>query len=333
MKRFILMGLMAALAMCVFPLAASAQVRAGSVHVSPMAGGIFPSDSTKMDNGGIYGLGIGYNITENWGLEAFGAYSPLKTDDVDYFGNDRDVDLSLGRLDALYHFNTGSRFVPYLAAGIGGTHYSIDGANSESDVLINGGIGLKYFLNDTIALRVDARDMYTLDQSDNYVTVMGGLTFQFGGNGPCMDSDGDGVCDEYDACPGTPAGYKVDSRGCPTVKAIRMDIKFDFNKAVVKEQFMPEVAKVADFMKQHPQSGTVVEGHTDSVGSDEYNMKLSQRRANAVRDVLVNRFGIAAGRLQAIGYGESRPEATNETEEGRYQNRRVVATISGAELD
>lgn len=337
MKRLIPICLVAALAAMIFPWAALAQVKAGSLHVSPMAGGVFPNNSTKLDNGGLYGLGLGYNITENWGLEVFGAYAPLKTDDKNRFGGkNRDVDFALGRLDGIYHFNTGSRFVPYLAAGLGGTNYDIDGGyGTTSDVMINGGLGLKYFFNDLVALRVDARDMYTLDKSDNFVAVMGGLTFQFGGGGEraCLDADGDGVCDEYDACPGTPAGYKVDSRGCPIVQTIRMDIKFDFDKSVIKEHYVPEVAKVADFMARHPQSDTVIEGHTDSRGSEAYNQKLSERRAYAVRDMMIKRFGVSANRLRAIGYGESRPEATNDTEAGRAQNRRVVATVSGAELE
>jgi outer membrane protein OmpA-like peptidoglycan-associated protein len=80
-------------------------------------------------------------------------------------------------------------------------------------------------------------------------------------------------------------------------------------------------------MGQYPQTTTVVEGHTDSVGSDVYNQKLSERRANAVRDVLVNQYGVGADRVNAVGYGEARPVADNATDSGRAVNRRVEAEV------
>ena len=80
-------------------------------------------------------------------------------------------------------------------------------------------------------------------------------------------------------------------------------------------------------MSQYPQTTTVVEGHTDSVGTDAYNQGLSERRANAVRDVLVNQYGLSADRVNAAGYGESRPVADNATSEGRAINRRVEAEV------
>ena len=84
---------------------------------------------------------------------------------------------------------------------------------------------------------------------------------------------------------------------------------------------------LADFMKQYPQTSTVVEGHTDSVGTDAYNQGLSERRANAVRDVLVNQYGLSPDRVNAAGYGESRPVADNATADGRAINRRVEAEV------
>jgi OOP family OmpA-OmpF porin len=80
-------------------------------------------------------------------------------------------------------------------------------------------------------------------------------------------------------------------------------------------------------MKQFPQTTTVVEGHTDAVGTEAYNQSLSERRAMAVREVLVNEFGIQPGRVDAIGFGEARPVADNDSEEGRAINRRVEAVV------
>ncbi len=108
---------------------------------------------------------------------------------------------------------------------------------------------------------------------------------------------------------------------------VELDVKFDFDKAQVKPESYGDIKNLADFLTQYPQTTTVVEGHTDSVGSDAYNQKLSERRANAVRDVLVNQYGVGADRVNAVGYGETRPVADNTTADGRAVNRRVEAEV------
>lgn len=108
---------------------------------------------------------------------------------------------------------------------------------------------------------------------------------------------------------------------------IDLKVLFDTDKSIVRPEYFSEVAAVAEFMTKYANTDTVIEGHTDSRASDQYNEALSQRRVDAVREVLINQFGIASDRLRAIGYGESRPVATNDTAEGRQLNRRVVAVV------
>jgi OOP family OmpA-OmpF porin len=157
------------------------------------------------------------------------------------------------------------------------------------------------------------------------------------------DEDGDGVFDRRDRCPATPLNTPVHHNGCPLkeyvstpaqlepieVDSVRveLDVKFDFNKSDVKESSQADIKSLADFMKQYPQTTTTVEGHTDAIGSDAYNQGLSERRANAVRDVLVNQHGIDSVRVSSVGYGESRPVADNGSESGRAINRRVEAEV------
>lgn len=105
---------------------------------------------------------------------------------------------------------------------------------------------------------------------------------------------------------------------------LNLTIQFDHDKSHVKPAFQQDVAKVANFLKQHPNTSATIEGHTDSTGAASYNQKLSERRAKAVKHLLVNNHGIENSRLSTIGYGESRPVATNNTKAGRYENRRVV---------
>lgn len=111
-------------------------------------------------------------------------------------------------------------------------------------------------------------------------------------------------------------------------KPINLKVLFEFDKAVVQPVFNQQIEAVAGFMKKYPETTTVIEGHTDSKGPDSYNMKLSQQRAEAVKQQLVTLYGIDAQRLDTVGYGETRPVDNNATSEGRYNNRRVVATVS-----
>jgi OOP family OmpA-OmpF porin len=148
---------------------------------------------------------------------------------------------------------------------------------------------------------------------------------------PDLDSDGDGVPDSRDKCPDTPKGIKVDSNGCP-IKieekiSITLLIEFDFDKAVVKPVYHNPIEKLANFLKAYPDKNVELEGHTDSIGPDDYNMKLSKRRAESVKKYLVEKFGITGSRIGTIGYGESAPVASNDTEDGRQKNRRVVAIV------
>lgn len=106
--------------------------------------------------------------------------------------------------------------------------------------------------------------------------------------------------------------------------ALNLTIQFDHDKSHVKSVFQKDVARAANFLKQYPNASATIEGHTDSTGAASYNQKLSERRAKAVKHLLVNNHGIDNARLSTIGYGESQPIATNDTKAGRYKNRRVV---------
>jgi outer membrane protein OmpA-like peptidoglycan-associated protein len=105
------------------------------------------------------------------------------------------------------------------------------------------------------------------------------------------------------------------------------DITFDFNRADVKGQFVPTLSDVANVLREYPQTTVDVYGHADSVGSDDYNQELSERRAMAVSSVMIN-GGVMGQRIIATGFGEQRPVASNESEDGRRRNRRVEVLFS-----
>ncbi|STZ00154.1 Outer membrane porin F precursor [Moraxella lacunata] len=103
---------------------------------------------------------------------------------------------------------------------------------------------------------------------------------------------------------------------------------FDTDKSVVKSQYHDKIKEAADFLASHPNATVVIEGHTDSRASEPYNQALSERRANAVRNVLIKNYGVNPDIITAEGHGELRPIASNNTAEGRQQNRRVVAVFT-----
>lgn len=162
------------------------------------------------------------------------------------------------------------------------------------------------------------------------------------------DSDGDGVADKLDKCPNTEAGIKVDGsgcpldvdgdgvpdskdacptvkgglNGCPEVSTGATAIQFEFNSSVLRTSAYAVLDKLSADLKANSSSTVQLDGHASAEGTDEYNMSLSRDRANSVKTYLVN-SGIAASRIAVSAYGESRPVASNATEAGRSQNRRV----------
>ena len=146
------------------------------------------------------------------------------------------------------------------------------------------------------------------------------------------DSDGDGVSDQFDKCPGTPAGTAVDGSGCPlpvsTAPATDASnvtgfetIQFEFNSSVLKTESYPTLDKLSSVLRENGGKASV-KGYASSEGTAAYNMKLSKDRANSVKTYLVN-SGVNASQVATKGLGEANPIASNDTEEGRIQNRRV----------
>lgn len=357
--------LLAALVLAVFgllPAMAQAEVKSRAITLSPMLGKIMMEGDQNVDDGTAYSLGLGYNLTQAFGLEAVFTGANLEDDQTN-----SSVDLKNYRLDALYHFMPDRALVPYVAVGAG--QYDLE---KDREFMANYGVGLLYFIEEKIALRADVRHFAITNESnlDHNLVYSAGLKFQFGEPSkpapvvaaPAVaapvaapapkDRDGDGVIDDLDKCPDTPKGVKVDARGCPldsdgdgvpdyldkcpgTPKGIIVDekgcelkltlrINFDHDKAEIKPEFKEDIAKAADFVRANPQAPYILlAGHTDSQGEDDYNQKLSERRAAAVRQALIDDHGLDANKLKVRGYGEAQPVADNATPEGRYENRRV----------
>ncbi|HKJ76102.1 MAG TPA: OmpA family protein [Gammaproteobacteria bacterium] len=139
-----------------------------------------------------------------------------------------------------------------------------------------------------------------------------------------LDTDGDGVPDTADRCPGTPAGTEVDDRGCiETVVLGQQQLRFAVNEATLDAAARQTLDELVPQIADNPNiKQVVITGHTDSTGNADYNLDLSQRRAQAVRSYFI-RQGVPAGKIVARGRGENEPVADNGTQEGRRRNRRV----------
>lgn len=318
-------------------------------------------DRFQLDDAETAVFGAEARFLKNWGLELMVNYA--EPDNEDGIGA-LDAEVTGGSLSTVYYFANSSNWLPYTALGVGHKAVAYDNDQDDEFTEFNAGLGVRYIVNDNLHIRGDARALFGADDESEGSLITIGLSYAFGGGSsasPDRDSDGDGVNDRKDKCPNTPAGVAVDASGCaldgdgdgvpnyrdkcPNTEAgakvdefgckfsvtetesIKLRVLFAFDSAEIPQAFTGDIRDVANFMKAHPSVKAVVEGHTDSVGSESYNQGLSQRRADAVRNALINDYGIASNRLSAVGFGEGRPIADNSTSEGRQKNRRVMAVI------
>jgi OOP family OmpA-OmpF porin len=398
---------------------ASAANREGQFSVSPVIGG-YTYDSPQgigYDSNPIFGGRAGYNFTDNIGIEGLFDYV--------HSTKGRTIDMYRYGGELLYHFYPENKFVPYLAAGFNGVNFTGGGQDKRVRSAFDGGIGAKYFLFDSFALRGDVRAIAynRLNRWNGNLEYTLGAYIPFGGAKPAAKpvepppapappvvapapapappppaaptaslavspstitkgqsatlnwkSQNASGCDiqpgigpvppqgartitpadstSYDlSCSGA-GGTAVSAAGVtvnvppppapapkPAPKAAAsperfcskpavVDVFFDTDKAAIKTQYDADLNNLGSFLKDFPKAKGEISGHTDNVGSDKYNQKLSERRANSVRDYIVNKFGIASDRLTAKGYGESKPVASNKTREGKAKNRRVETNFT-----
>lgn len=359
--------------------------RENQLLITPMVSYFDTDSSRRLDETAAIGLGVGWALSDRWTLEGV-----AHVGDADRSGGG-ESDFGQYRADLLYALGTYQGWVPYVAAGLGVVDFDVDALETRNDGLdsqFNFGVGMRRFFTDELAIRGDVRgfqstdgeyfdSMWSLglmlalggqprlvdsdgdgvhDNADRCPGTAAGVSVDTLGcpedtdrdgvwdvNDRCpdtprgtavddrgcpLDSDGDGVLDAADACPGTPAGATVDARGCEQPKVVSIDlyIEFDFDKATIRPSSHGHLDAVVQFLNRFKSAEAALEGHTDSRGDADYNMKLSQARAMAVRAYLVGK-GIDADRIAARGYGETRPAASNDTEAGRQKNRRVTAVI------
>ncbi|UAX00025.1 OmpA family protein [Halopseudomonas nanhaiensis] len=289
--------------------------RAGSVEAEAFAERYFTDDSVHdLSHGTLVGGGLGYFLSDDVSLNlGLGKYRNL---DSDVTGED--IDGRLATLKAVYHFGEGA-VRPYISGGVG--HQELDQWDRDGrdkTTMLTAGAGVKNYLNENFFVRAGVDVLHGLDHSNTEWMAGVGLGLNFG-------SSTAPVAQAAPEPAPAPAPAPAPEPEMQNVR-VELDVKFDFDKATIRQEYRDDIRSLAEFMKTYPDVSTSVAGHTDSIGSDQYNQKLSEERAKSVRQALIEE-GVDGSRLEAVGYGEARPIADNDTEEGRQMNRRVEADV------
>jgi len=327
-------------------------------YIGILGNGIRPDRRRGLDLGNETKSGAGGSVLfgrhfgDGFGWEANYTASTVQTDAIGA-GN-----LYLHNLggDLTYSFGDRQHLTPFLLVGGGGEYDDVHprkagGVSGYAD----GGVGLVSgtFWHNRIRLRAEVRASHDFIHTPEHVGY--GYTDYRAGLGieipfyelkpvaPIVvheeqtkvveipwglrDDDGDGVINEKDKCPNTPPNTRVDGDGCPIPKVVRLEgVTFAFNKDHLRPDAQTILTWVVGIMQKYPDMQVELAGYTDSIGGAAYNLKLSERRAEAVKAYLVEK-GIDAGHIQAKGYGKDNPVASNDTDEGRERNRRVELHI------
>ena len=201
----------------------------------------------------------------------------------------------------------------------------------ENGTSYKAGLGLQYDLSRSLALRAEAERYRVKDGlgNDGDINLMSlGLVYRFGRDEPAPVRK---AAAKTSSMPGwLPVMVVVPVRVKTQQYCSILDIQFEIKKDEIQPEEREQLAVVGTFMKKYPDTTAVIEGHSDNVGTSEFNMKLSQQRADSVVSYLVNDLKIASSRLSAVAYGETRPIADNSTREGQQANRRIDAVIACA---
>lgn len=330
-------------------LAASlASADEGQFYIAPGIQWMNFDDSVNLENDEGYYFGLGYDFSDKISAE----FSLLELEPNKFSGGS--VDIDQWKIDGFYDLDYDFiGFQPFAVTGLGNTNF-----DGDNEMTWDYGGGLKYQVTDNLVWRTAIRSFnyFDRDHEDADLGIDSSLVFYFGGAkrpqaaaptpsraaatpaptrtepaARIADADRDGVADAMDKCPETPRNYAVDSDGCPIpveeVARVELMVNFDYDKSDVKLEYFDEIKEVTDFMNQYSDVVIELEGHTDSRGDDAYNQGLSERRAAAVRQVMIDRFNISQARISSSGFGESQPTATNDTSAGRADNRRVMTVI------
>lgn len=220
---------------------------------------------------------------------------------------------------------------------------AVDGKGCDKDLDKDGVINsLDQCPDSPVGSKVDAKGCNpdldgdgVLNAQDKCPNTPAGTPVGAKGCSLALDSDQDGVLDQDDKCANTPLTDKVDAMGCSVFTdkevSVSLQVMFANNSADINNPSDAQFRDFAEFMQRFPNTQAVIEGHSSAVGEADYNQQLSERRANAVRQLLIDDYQVSASRLSAVGYGESRLLDDSDTAAAHRINRRIEAKVSAVE--
>ncbi len=282
-----------------------------------------------MDNRYAPGVRLGYHFNDFWldqlelGLEHYS--------DVKYTNSTLTTDITRTYLSAIKGIDLGEKFYFYGLAGGGYQDFSKGAFDNKSGGFGHYGAGLKFRLSDSLALRLETRDQISFHNANHSWVSTLGISFGFGAKREKVVAEQvKEVAIEprvaapvQSQCPAEPReGAMLDENGCE--KTISFEGHFGFDKVDINPAFEEKIKEIAQILDENARYDTILEGHTDNIGSRAYNQKLSERRAESVAKEL-EKFGVDKDRIQTVGYGQDKPRSSNDTKEGRADNRRVDA--------
>ncbi|EOH7148153.1 fibronectin-binding outer membrane protein CadF [Campylobacter coli] len=282
-----------------------------------------------MDNRYAPGIRLGYHFDDFWldqlelGLEHYS--------DVKYTNSTLTTDITRTYLSAIKGIDLGEKFYFYGLAGGGYEDFSKGAFDNKSGGFGHYGAGLKFRLSDSLALRLETREQISFHNANHSWVSTLGISFGFGAKREKVVAEQVKevaieprvAAPAQSQCPAEPReGAMLDENGCE--KTISFEGHFGFDKVDINPAFEEKIKEIAQILDENARYDTILEGHTDNIGSRAYNQKLSERRAESVAKEL-EKFGVDKDRIQTVGYGQDKPRSSNDTKEGRADNRRVDA--------
>jgi OOP family OmpA-OmpF porin len=326
MKSMYRAAIMIAAFVFLLPLSVLAEIRAGSVEVTPFAGYNFFQEHQNLDNAPMFGGRLGYNFTRYFGVEVAGAFIRTDVDDKAKMDNtegqfgypmDRE-DLYFYHIDAVIHLFPDGIVNPFIVAGFGGAHYSPSISNGGDMAAFNVGLGTKIWLTDNVALRFDVQDYMVgeiFQETYHNIGVTAGIVFAFGGTAkpepvvkhePIAQPEPEKVV-ILASEPQVEEKVMVAAAEPKIIVLAFEDVHFDFDKSTLKPEAQTILKRNIQILKDNPKAQVRIAGYTSASGTEEYNQKLSERRAKAVEEYLINEGIITQERLSTIGYGKTNP--------------------------
>ncbi len=319
-------------------------------YISGTVGVLGTDNDRNTSNDVLFGIGVGKMVSPNVSVDVDLDRTNTTIDPLP----NRGWDLTSLGVTGRYHFiKEGRNWWPYLAAGIGAQKNNYDGFASTFDgsanLFVKVGAGLQADISEHVDMRFEAGAKFDFNDdfgaghyTDLYATAsvlfaLGDLPAAVVPEAPAApmpedcstkDDDGDGVNNCNDRCPNSQAGQAIGPDGCPVPLTIDLKgVNFDFDKDTLRPDAVVILDEAAEILNKYPQLKVEVAGHTDSVGSEDYNQGLSQRRAQVVFNYLTGK-GVDAARLVGPnGFGELKPIDVNTTKEGRARNRRTELNV------